>query len=113
MGNVSKLRRNLVITFENEEGVNAGGIKAEFFNSLIEEMDKRFFEGLVHSRVPKKLWGNSHHVIAGMIIGHSLLQYGSTYLVLAPSVYNYICTASEDTVMQSTLLKYYIQNCKI
>jgi hypothetical protein len=37
-----------------------------------------------------------------MIIGHSLLQYGPTYPVLAPSVYNYICTASEDTVMQST-----------
>jgi hypothetical protein len=44
MGNVSKLHRNLVITFENEEGVDAGAIKAEFFNSLIEEMDRRFFE---------------------------------------------------------------------
>ena len=45
MGNVSKLHRNLVVCFEGEDGVDASAIKAEFFNSLIEEMDKRFFEG--------------------------------------------------------------------
>lgn len=102
MGNVSKLHRNLVVCFEGEDGVDAGAIKAEFFNCLIEEMDKRFFEGRLHSRVPKKSWGNSHHVIAGMIIGHSLLQSGPAYPILAPSVYNYLCSASEDIVMQST-----------
>ena len=102
MGNASKLHRNLVISFEGEEGVDAGAVKIEFFSSLIEEIDKRLFEGRPHSRVPKKSWGTNHHMIAGMIIGHSLLQSGPAYSVLAPSVYNYLCSASEDAVMQST-----------
>ena len=75
-------------------------VKVEFFSSLIEEIDKRLFEGRPHSRVPKK--GTNCHMIASMIIGHSLLQSGPAYPVLAPSVYNYLCSASEDAVMQST-----------
>lgn len=68
MGDASKLHRNLVISFEVEEGVDAGTIKVEFFSSLIEELDKRLFEGRSHSRVPKNSWRTNHHMIAGMII---------------------------------------------
>lgn len=101
LGDKSKLKRNLSISFDGEDGLDAGPIKAEFFSCLLQEMDKRLFEGKSVRRIPRKSWGSNHHVIAGMIIGHSLLQGGPAYPMLAPAVYQYLCTASEDEVVQS------------
>lgn len=97
MGDPSKLAKNLIVSFNDEEGVDCGAIKAEFFSSLLQEMDMRLFEG-EKERIPKKSWG-ANRVIAGMIIGHSLVQQGPP---LSPAIYNYITTAgSEESVMQS------------
>ena len=64
-------------------------------------MDKRLFEGKSERHIPRKSWGSNHHVIACMIIGYSLLQAGPAYPMLASAVYQYLCTASEDEVVQS------------
>lgn len=40
-----RLRRELRIEFDGEEGVDAGALRAEFFQILIKEMDEKLFEG--------------------------------------------------------------------
>ena len=99
-----KLGKNLVVDFVGEEGVDCGAIRSEFFTALLKEMNRRLFEGQTFRRIPKKSWG-SNHIIAGMIIGHSLIQGGPSFAALSPSVYQFLTTGSEDKVMQSSDLE--------
>ena len=100
MVNPDMLRKNLTIDFVGEEGVDAGALKAEFFDILIKEMDRRLFEGNPEKRIPKKSWqGGPGHKLAGMIIGHSLLQNGPSYPCLAPCAYAYIATGNEESAL--------------
>ena len=49
-----KLTRNLVVTIDNEEGIDAGAIWVFFIEKLMKEIDNRLFEGEASRRVPKK-----------------------------------------------------------
>ncbi len=55
--------------FENEDGVDAGAIRGDFFESLIKIVDAQFFEGNEFRRIIKKDIGlETQFEVAGMII---------------------------------------------
>lgn len=101
MGTPCKLKQRLTITFIGEEGVDAGALRGEFFGELLKELDKRLFEGSEDHRVPKKSFhGGISHAIAGMMIGHSLLQHGPGFACLAKPIYYYIASECIDTALE-------------
>ena len=48
-----KLWQPLGIIFQEEEGLDAGALKTEFFELLWKKLQKRLFEGRDESKVPK------------------------------------------------------------
>ena len=40
-----RLRKILFIEFEGEEGIDAGALKAEFFESVMKSLNEELFEG--------------------------------------------------------------------
>eukprot|EP00112_Aurelia_sp_Birch-Aquarium-sp1_P004800 Seg1544.10 transcript_id=Seg1544.10/GoldUCD/mRNA.D3Y31 product="hypothetical protein" protein_id=Seg1544.10/GoldUCD/D3Y31 len=95
------LTRELVVKFCNEDGIDGGAIKREFFNLAFKEIRKRLFEGPEESMLPVK--DSSKGLlfrIAGMAVVHSLVQGGPTGLpILAPSVYSYLLSLDEDIII--------------
>ena len=50
-----RLRWNLVVEYETEEGIDAGtAIKGDFFCEFMKQVDHRLFKGSAYRRVPKK-----------------------------------------------------------
>ena len=45
MGEPYKLKQRLSIGFDGEEGIDAGALRVEFFCEVLQEMNKRLFEG--------------------------------------------------------------------
>lgn len=93
------LRRNLILSFSGEEGVDGGALRNEFFRLAIKEMNIQYFEGDdIQRRLPKCHWGcEVEQVIAGTLVAHSLLLGGPGFPCLHPAVYDVICTSSDDT----------------
>ncbi|PFX24444.1 hypothetical protein AWC38_SpisGene10962 [Stylophora pistillata] len=93
MGEPYKLKQRLSIGFDGEEGIDAGALRVEFFCEVLQEMNKRLFEGDECHRVPKKTFhGGTNYAIAGMMIGHSLLQNGPAFPCMPKAIYSYITT---------------------
>ena len=69
--NVSCLRKRLFIVFEGEEGIDAGALKAEFFDGVVKAINDELFEGVDSRRIPKSDWMNLHTI--GVMLAHSVL----------------------------------------
>ena len=95
------MTRELVVKFCNEDGIDGGAIKREFFNLAFKEIRQRLFEGPEESMLPIK--DSSKGLlfrIAGMVVVHSLIQGGPTgLLILAPSIYSYLLSLDEDIII--------------
>ena len=89
-----------------EEGVDAGALQNDFFESVLKHLNDKLFEGTEFRRVPKKDWALEHWFeMAGMIISHSLIQRGPGFPCMCPAVYNYMVYRSKDRAMQELPLK--------
>ena len=89
------LRNNLTIAFKGEDGLDAGAIKAEFFELLLKEIQQRLFEGSEWSLLPVK--DSSKGLLfqlAGIIVSHSIAQGGPSFSALCPAVYFYLADAN-------------------
>ncbi len=90
MGDKQKLFQKLFVTFEGEDGIDAGALKIEFFTLVFNEAKKQLFESADSKDwllIPKRAGGNLQiFKIFGMIIAHSLLQNGPFFNFLAPWV---------------------------
>lgn len=94
------LKRELSVSFKNEDGLDGGAMKVELFGLALQEVKNRLFEGKVPNLVPiKDATKGLLFQIAGMIISHSVSQQASIgFPALAPHVYGYICGDAEDEI---------------
>ena len=105
------LSRPLRVQFEGEDGVDAGGVRRDFFRSLFvkfAEPGRGLFEG-----PSNKLWP-VHNVIAyrtgmfklvGTVIAHCILQCSMGMPSSAPALVKYIMTECEDDCIANICLK--------
>ena len=99
--NVERLLYGLRIEFEGEEGVDAGALKLEFFECLLQEMDEQLFEGDPTRRVPKRNSNiDKNFQSAGMMIGHSIMQGGPSFSCLCPAVYSFILFGDKELALE-------------
>lgn len=104
VGDPSGLAKNLEVTFKDEEGLDGGAMRNEFFQLLMAEAQKKLFEGDEWRLVPVK---DSSKLflfrILGMIIVHVILQGGPLYTIppLAPSIVDSLTGESKETASTS------------
>ena len=94
------LQRELSVSFINEEGLDGGALKVEFFLLALKEIKNRLFEGTEPNMVPVKdaTKGILFH-IAGMIISHAVCQKCAIgFPILAPHIYAHIIGQSDDEI---------------
>ena len=95
------LRKRLEVSFINEDGLDGGAMKTEFFQLVLGEVTKRLFEGdqmnLLLVKDSRKLF---LFRMAGMLMVHVILQDGPLYAIptLAPSVAESILGGSLEDV---------------
>jgi len=95
--NPKRFKRQLVVEFEGEEGVDPGALRCTYFELLIREVDQKLFEGDEKRCIPKKDWGlSSLFEIAGMIIAHSVLSGGPGFPCLLPAIFHCLLTGIVD-----------------
>lgn len=98
----NRLRRHLSIEFQDEEGIDAGALRYDFFESLLCEASERLFEGPSHSKLPRKDWGlESSLELAGLMVAHSLVHGGPGFPVLNPAVYEFMVSLDREKAAQS------------
>lgn len=95
-----KLRYELRIDFIDEDGIDAGALKREFFELLLKQLNANMFEGLENRRIPKKdsSLERMFHT-AGIIIAHSILQGGPGFPCLCPSAYHYLLHLDKEKAL--------------
>lgn len=90
MGDKQKLLRKLSVSFNGEDGIDAGALMVEFFTLLFNCAKENLFEpieGKSWLLVPKRSGGNLQiFKIVGVFIAHSILQGGPFFNFLAPWV---------------------------
>ena len=92
-----RLRKKLVVTFDGEDGVDAGALSAEFFQLALDQVKKRLFQGKKVRVLPiKDCTKSSLFRIAGVIVAHSVLQSGPSFSCLCPALYQYLVGKCED-----------------
>ena len=92
-----KLKRSLVVNFVNtgELGSDPAALRKEFFEDALLEVNNQLFEGEDNRRVPKK--DVSLEVlfeVAGMLLGHSIVQGGPGFRCLSPAVFEYLTSTA-------------------
>ena len=92
------LRKELCVSFKNEEGLDGGAMKIEFFSLALNEVKSRLFEGAEPNMVPiKDATKGMLFQLAGVIVSHALFQRSSIgFPFLAPHIYSYIVGEEED-----------------
>lgn len=96
-----KLKQNLVVTLENEDGMDAGAIRGFFFEHLMKEVNERLFEGDSFRRVPKKDSELcSYFELAGLMVAHSVLQGGPSVDCICPAVYTTIMSGALEEAVE-------------
>ena len=96
----ARLRKKLVVTFQGEDGVDAGALSAEFFQLALDQIKKRLFQGKPERALPIKDYTKAMlFQIAGMITAHSLVQGGPGFPCLCPAVYYYMLGKCEDVAL--------------
>ena len=106
----SQLSRPLRVQFEGEDGIDAGGVRREFFQQFfmsVSAPEKGLFEG--H---PRQLWP-VHNVMAvrtrvfrllGTVLAHSITQCGMGMPCLAPGLFRFLLNENEeDAVVEMSL----------
>lgn len=64
------LKKDLLVEFSGEEGADAGALKFEFFEKMLQEMNDHWFEGCDCRRIPRCHWGcESQMEMAGAMLG--------------------------------------------
>lgn len=75
-----QLWQPLAIIFQEEEGLDAGALKTEFFELLLKEIQLRLFEGPDESKVPLRDGSKAFLLkLAGVAISHSIIQNGPVF----------------------------------
>ena len=78
MGDLTRLQLEFRVSFENEDGVDCGALRAEFFTKFFEVALKELFEqvnGQEWQHVPKRSGGNVQiFKVLGAAIAHSILH---------------------------------------
>lgn len=100
LGDKQRLKKKLVVTFDGEDGVDAGALSAEFFQLALDQVKKRLFQGQEEGVLPvKDSTKSSLFRIAGMIVAHSVLQSGPCFPCLCPAWYKYLAGNRKDLVL--------------
>ena len=94
------LRKKLYVAFQNEEGLDGGAMKVEFFTLTLNEIKARLFEGAERNMVPiKDATKGLLFQLAGVVVSHALLQESSIgFPYLAPHIYSQIVGEKEDEI---------------
>ena len=83
------LKKDLCIEFSGEEGADAGALKFEFFEKVLQCINEDWFEGAEDKRIPRCHWGiESELEMAGAIIAHSILLGGPGFPCIHPTVFH-------------------------
>ena len=84
---------------DQEEGIDAGALRCEFFVELLKQMDKEYFEGPRQRRLPICRWDHEEEQeMAGLMISHSILLGGPGMPSLHPWIYTQISTGSDINI---------------
>lgn len=95
------MAKTFEVNFKDEEGLDGGSVKIEFFNMAWEHVQKRLFEGNVTRLVPiKDVTKMFLFRLCGMMVVHTVVQGGPTQNLpqLAPSVVSALLGESSDAV---------------
>ena len=100
IGKPDILRRELSVSFKNEDGLDGGAMKVEFFVLALLGVKNRLFEGKEPNLILiKDATKGLLFQLSGMIISHSVSQEASIGLpVLAPYLYAYIVGFPEHEI---------------
>ena len=94
-----KLWDSPTVCFKEEEGLDGGAMKAEFFELLLEEIKKRLFEGDEYLIPVGDSTKGLLLKLAGVIISHSLIHWGPSFATLSPAIYYHIAGADADMIL--------------
>ena len=106
--------RPLNVSFKGEAGLDAGGLTREFFQLLIDRMQKQtsksitLFEGCNDHLLPihnYDLLSGGFFILAGKMILHSILSSYHGVMGLCPAVVVYLITGSRDAAIEHITLK--------
>ena len=98
------MKRKFVIDFDNEEGLDGGAIKMDYFTLLLKKIKNWLFEGgKEDSLFPiKDTTKPSLFKISGIVIVHSIISGNPEgFPVLAEAIYLSICNFEESVVMST------------
>ena len=92
-----KLRKELIIQFDGECGVDTGALRREYFEDTLCQANVHLFEGKNDRRIVKKDWGLEILCeIFGMMMAHSVIQEGPSFCCLSPCMFQYLSTENID-----------------
>lgn len=95
----SLLKKDLCIQFSGEEGTDAGALKFEFFEKVLQCVNDDWFEGADDKRMPRCHWGSESELeMAGAMMGHSILLGGPGFPCLHPTVFGVMANDSDDAL---------------
>mgnify|MGYP002803377683 CR=1 FL=1 len=94
------LRKELYVAFHNEEDLDGGAMKVEFFTLTLNEIKARLLEGAERNMVPIiDATKGSLFQLAGIVITHAILQQSSIgFPYLSPHIYCQIVGEKEDEI---------------
>ena len=96
------LRKELCIEFSGEEGADAGALKFEFFEKVLQCINEDCFEGCEDRRIPRCHWGSDTELeMAGAIIAHSILLGGPGFPCLHPMIFHTMARYGGDSPLQA------------
>lgn len=101
LNDVAALGRAFEVTFENEDGLDGGSVKVEFFNMAWEHVTKRLFEGNIKRLVPVKDTTKLFLFrLCGMMVVHTVMQGGPIQKLpqLAPPIISCLLGESTDEI---------------
>ena len=102
MHNPDRLRKNLVVEFIGEDGIDAAALKYDFLEVVMRRLISEMFETTEdpYSRIPRAEWGNQREFeIAGIIVAYSILQGGPGLGCLPPVLYALVISGSSDCLL--------------
>ena len=94
------LRKELYVAFQNEEGLDGGAMKVEFFTLALNGIKAHLFEGAEWKLVPiKDATKNILFQLPGIVISHASLQRSSIgFPYLAPHIYSQMVGEKNDKI---------------
>lgn len=97
-GMVQNLFKRFSVEYLNEDGIDAGALKAEFFSLFFENARNELFESVKDGAcIPKRSGGNLQlFKILGIGIAHSILHHGPPFSSLANWCYDFITSTGKE-----------------